>query len=87
MKPRGNPLVSALKRICQTQYRRGEVEGKNGVYHKKAEEVYRESIASQLMDLLRCARRQFQGTAIHRIAAVEIMLAKIISLRYIAFGV
>jgi hypothetical protein len=25
------------------------LEEKNGVYHKKAEEVYRESIASQLM--------------------------------------
>jgi hypothetical protein len=40
MKPCGNSLVSALKRIRQTQYRRGTVEEKNGVYHKKAEDVY-----------------------------------------------
>jgi len=50
MKPRGNSLISALERIRQTQYRRGSFEEKNGVYHKKAEEVYPESIASQLMN-------------------------------------
>jgi hypothetical protein len=51
MKPRGNSLISALERIRQTQHRRGSFEEKNGVYHKKAEEVYRELSASQSTDL------------------------------------
>ena len=49
MKPCGNSLISALKRIRETQHRRGGLEEKDGVYHKKAEEVYRESVASQPM--------------------------------------
>jgi len=50
MEPRGNSLIRALERVRQTQYRRGSFEEKNGVYHKKAEEVYRKSIVSQLMN-------------------------------------
>ena len=54
MKPCGDSLISALERIRQTQHRRGSFEEKNGVYYKKAEEVYRELIASQLMDSAKC---------------------------------
>jgi hypothetical protein len=50
MKPCGNSLISALKRIRQTQHCCGTFEEKNGVYHKKADEVYRESSASQPVD-------------------------------------
>src|SRR5262245_44558136 len=39
MKPRGNSLIGALKRIRQTQYRRGDLVVKNDVYHRKTEEV------------------------------------------------
>jgi hypothetical protein len=46
MKPCGNSLIGAPKRIRQSQYRRGRLEEKNGVYHKKADEVYRELSAS-----------------------------------------
>jgi hypothetical protein len=51
MKPGGNSLISALERVHQTHYRRGVIEEKNGVYHRKAEEVYRKLVDSQLMDL------------------------------------
>jgi hypothetical protein len=81
MEPRGNSLIRALERVRQTQYRRGSFEEKNGVYHKKAEEVYRESIASQWMDLLR-----YSGNAPCAGYRNRNKLAKIVSLRYIAFA-
>ena len=47
MKPRGDALISALKGIHESQHRRWGFEEKTGVYHKKAEEVYLESVTSQ----------------------------------------
>jgi hypothetical protein len=90
MKPRRNSLISALERIRQTQHRRGSFEEKNGVYHKKAEEVYRELSASQSTDLgpIRAVVIGF-GNFRKRpppCSSDEIFLAKIVSLRYIAFA-
>jgi hypothetical protein len=48
--------------------------------------VYRESIVSQLMDSAHCDNTpQFQGTTSTELPQIEIFLAKIVSLRYIAF--
>ena len=69
MKPCGNSLISAPERIREAQCRGRALEKKEGVYHKKAEEVYRESVASQLMDQVNRAgcggcvlQAPFQGT-------------------------
>ena len=48
MKPCGNFPISVLKRFRQAQVSPWGARRENGVYHKKAKEVYRESIATQL---------------------------------------
>jgi hypothetical protein len=43
-------MIGAPKRIAHGERRRGILERRESVYHKKAEEVYRESTASQSMN-------------------------------------